>query len=464
MKKLLPLLLILALTLSAALPARADAPAELTATAEAAEIKKYGNIVLSLPVEELLAAGYEYGDVLAVSFLDRTLELPLCRNYTDVDSGLPGVFARDGDPRVILAVNMGDFAASYGLAEKTTHEDGSFEWRWAEGLDGPVAFTIRMKEAGGYRGEYLLRQFSYTDERADYPGLSDAEFANFRAVETTGMGKGVLYRSASPINPTHKRSALADAALRAAGVTVVMNLADTEDAARAYAGFDQSYYAATSFIALNMGVDFFSAEFRSKLAEGLRFFAEHPGVYAVHCTEGKDRAGFVVAVLECLMGASVDEVAADYMLSFYNYYGVKPGEERYDAVLNSSILQSLRRAFGVSDLRSADLAGCAAAYLKDCGVTDETLAALKKNLSAAPAPTEQTADPETEQKPTPAQEPAPAADADYVVVAGDCLWNLAKQFYGDPFGWSRIAEANGLHAPYIILVGQHLRIPGMKSA
>lgn len=383
MKKTLSILLCLVMLVALAVPGfAADCPS-LSATAQAADIMKYGNVVLSLRKEELLGAGYAYGDVVTVKFLDQTLELPVCSNYSDVDSGLPGVFARQKEENVILAINMGDFATTYKIAVKTTHEDKSFVWNWAEGVTGPVSFTIEMKQAGGYRDEYLLHQLSYTDERADYPDLSDAEFANFRAVETTGMGKGVLYRTASPINPEHNRNTYADAAIRAAGVTVVMNLADDDATARAYPGFDESYYATTSFISLNMGVDFFAQEFQEKLAEGLRFLAAHPGVYAVHCTEGKDRAGFVIALLECLMGASAQEVSEDYMRTFYNYYGVNPGEERYDAVLKSGIVKSLCRAFAIDDLESADLAACAQSYLRACGLTDETIEALKKNLSAA---------------------------------------------------------------------------------
>jgi len=58
---------------------------------------------------------------------------------------------------------------------------------------------------------------TYTDARSDYPNLSDAAFANFRVIATTGMGEGALYRTASPIDPTHERSAYADAALKMAG-------------------------------------------------------------------------------------------------------------------------------------------------------------------------------------------------------------------------------------------------------
>ncbi|MBQ9459024.1 MAG: S-layer homology domain-containing protein [Oscillospiraceae bacterium] len=354
---------------------------ELTATAEAKYIQKYGNVTLSLKCEELKAAGYEYGDVLNVSFLDRTLELPLCSNYSDVDSGSPAVFARAKDEYVLVAINMGDFATTYGIAVKTTHEDKTFEWNYAEGVTGPVVFTLSLKEAGGYYGEYLLHQLAYTNDRADYPDLTDAQFANFRAVRTPGMGYGTLFRTSSPVNPKNGRNTYADALLRAAGVTVVMNLADDASEVKAYEGYEQSYYASTKYIALNMGVDFAAEDFRAKLAEGLRFFAENPGVYAVHCTEGKDRAGFVAALLESLMGADYDAVVGDYMTTFYNYYGVTPADERYASIANSNIVKTLSRAFGVSDLKSADLAACAAEYVKSLGLSDAEVAALRENLA-----------------------------------------------------------------------------------
>ena len=451
------------MALALALPAfAAETPAELTATAEAANIQKYGNVVLSLTCEDMKVAGYAYGDVVTVKFLDQTMDLPFCSNYSDVDSGSPAVFAREQDEFVLVAINMGDFATTYGIATKTTHEDKTFEWNYAEGVTGPVTFTISMKEAGGYYDEYVIHQLKYTNEREDYAELTDEQFANFRAVTTTGMGEGKLYRTASPVNPENNRNTYADAAIKAAGVSVVMNLADDEASVKAYEGYEESYYSTIQYIALNMGVDFAAEEFQSKLAEGLIFFAENPGVYAVHCTEGKDRAGFVVALLECLMGASYDEVVADYMTTFYNYYGVVSGEERYDIIAGSNIVKSLQRAFGVEDLKAADLAAEAEEYMKAIGLSGEQLAALKANLAAeatAPAPVE----------PAPAAEPVstqPAHAAEgttYVVVAGDCLWNIAYKHYGTGRLFGKIAAANGIESPYVIYVGQTLTIPSLEG-
>ena len=384
MKKCLSALLALVMLLALALPAAAtEAPAPIAAVAEAENISKYGNVRLDLTNDEIKAAGYAYGDVVTVEFLGQSLDLPLCRNYSDMESGSPALFALDAETQVYAAVNMGNFAAAYGIAEKTTHADGTYTWKYCEGVEGPVAFTITMKEAGGYYDEYVMRQLSYTNDRADYPQLTDAQFANFRAVSTSGMGKNILYRTASPVDPEKGRSPYADAAIRAAGVTVVMNLSDDPTGIRSLGGYDGSYYATTDYIALSMDMDFSAAVFEAQLAEGLRFLAANPGVYAVHCLEGKDRTGFVIALLECLMGAAYDEVVADYMTTYYNYYGVTAEDPRYAAIANGNIAKSLCRAFGVADLQSADLAAEAAEYLEGIGLSDTELAALKANLSVS---------------------------------------------------------------------------------
>ncbi len=66
--------------------------------------------------------------------------------------------------------------------------------------------------------EYMLHQMSYTTEREDFSDLTDEEFANFREVCAGGIGKGRLYRFASPIDPKYSRNTYADAAIRKAGV------------------------------------------------------------------------------------------------------------------------------------------------------------------------------------------------------------------------------------------------------
>ena len=379
MKKLLSLVLALMLAMFAV-----SAFAEET-EADVAEIQKYGNLVLSLTGSELLEAGYAYGDVVTVTINGTGYDMPVGSNYADVDQGsmiCRVVIKPDTkEDQIILAINMGDLATVSGIATKEkTDADPGYIWHLNEGVTEPVRVSIAMKEQGGYYDQYVIHQLVRSENREDYPDLSDEEFANFRAITTTGVSTGKLYRSSSPVNPEINRNLIADRAAAAAGVKTFINLADSEEEMRGYEGFDASYYSTQKIIPLNLGVDFMAEEFRTGLAKGLRFIAANEGPYLVHCTEGKDRAGFVSAVLECLTGASADEVIADYMVTFFNYYRVQPGTEQYDIIANSNICKSLAAAFEIPDIREADLQAEAEAYLLEIGLTAEEIAQVRTNL------------------------------------------------------------------------------------
>lgn len=368
MLKLLTLVLVLMMLVPAAL-------AETTATV--ADIAKYGNLILDKTGADLFADGLEYGDLLTVTILDQEWEIPLGSNYSDVDTGLPVVRASSDEEAVVIALNMGDMATTAGIAVKTKigEEPG---YRWDYLVEQPVQVSITLKKEDGYREQWLIHQLVRTNERADYAHLSDEAFANFRVVDTTGMGENKLYRSSSPINPEISRSTYADEAAKAAGIQTVVNLAD---ASNTYEGTDTAYYANCQTVYLNLGVDFAASAFKEGLAEGLRFMIEGDAPYLVHCNEGKDRAGFTSALLECLMGATAEEVVADYMETYINYYGLEKGTEKYDAVVNSNIVKTLAAAFGVEDIYTADLAAEAEAFvMEELGLSQDEVDALKAKL------------------------------------------------------------------------------------
>lgn len=350
------------------------------------DIQQYGNLMLSLPGSELLARGFAYGDIVNVTINGQVYEMPIGSNFSDVDQGsmiCRVVIKEDlGEDYIVLAINMGDFATTAGIATKEKIEaDPGFVWHYNEGVAEPVAVAIEMKEPGGYYDQWVMHQLVRSENREDYPGLTDAEFANFRAVEMGDIAPGRLYRSSSPVNPEINRSAYADEAAKAAGVKTFINLADNEETLLGYEGFHDSYYSRQNRIALNLGVDFAAEDFRAGLAKGLRFIGTQEGPYLVHCNEGKDRAGFVSAILECLMGAAEEEIVADYMVTFYNYYGVEPGTEQYEIVANSNIRKSLCTAFGLASLEGADLRLCAEAYLAGIGLTQAEINSLRANLA-----------------------------------------------------------------------------------
>ena len=470
MKKTASLFLALTLVLSLTLPvSAAEETSYPVLEGGVQEIQKYGNLVLDIDPADVEKGGYTYGDLLCLTVDGTEYEMPLCTNYSDVDTG--SLVLRDSEGVLIAAINMGDFATTSGLATKVAAEDGSYTWVFPEGKSlEDVSVTLSMKEPGGYYDQYLIHQLTRTDNRADY--ASDAVFANFRNVAVGDLGENALFRSSSPVNNELGRASYADALAKASNIQAVMNLADSDALIESYIaadGFNSPYYQslfeAGKVKALNLGVDFTAADFKSGLAEGLRFLSEHEGPYLVHCNEGKDRAGFASALLECLMGATYEEVVADYMTTYVNYYHLEAGSEQYEAVKNSNIVSILTTITGAkegTDLSKVDLAAAAADYIRSAGLTQAELDALRTNLSKDyTLPTEETpADPPEE---TPAEEPTaqtPPQDT-YTVTSGDCLWSIAQKLYGTGTRWPELYEANRaiIHDPNQIQIGQVLTVP-----
>ena len=358
-------LLLCALLLCAALPVQAEAP---SVTGKVTEIEKYGHALLDITIEDFTAAGFELGDIVTVTAGSYTGDIPYFNGYY-VDRGEYMVRAYPGHTCIAVCINYGKFAETAGIGE-----------------GDPV--TLTLKEKAGALLVQEINNLVYTKDRADY--ATDEIFANFRPVVMGEIGEGRLYRSASPIDNKNNRAAFANALAEGAGVRAVMNMANTEEEIAAFAAaedFNSAYYKGLydggKVIVLAMPVNYTSEEFAQGIVKGLSFLAENEGPCLVHCTEGKDRAGFASMLLEALMGAGEDEIVADYMLSYVNYYGVEPGTEKYDMIAEKNVKEMLRFVAGLekdADLAGADLRQAAENYLLANGMTAEAVAALKANL------------------------------------------------------------------------------------
>ena len=349
-------------------------------------ISKHGNLPVLISGKALMALGYEYGDMVWVDVGGHVLQVPICAEMSEVDIGAavlrivpPDKDFPDG--RVSLGINGDSLASKLGLGERIDIDEApGYRWELADGLQFDIPLKSTLAEKGAYLEQIRIHQLVMSNDRADYPDLTDAQFANFRAVNTTGMGANVLYRSSSPVNPKINRNREADAAVNAAGICTVMNMSDSANSMKGYEDYAYTYYSRLDIIALNMMVDFYSDRFQNSLAEGLRFLVAHEAPYLIHCVLGKDRTGFACALLECLMGATAAEVVADYMETYYNFYGVEPGTENYEIIANGNIRGILAKTFNVESFDSADLAACAEAYLTKLGLTGEEIAALREKL------------------------------------------------------------------------------------
>ena len=270
-----------------------------------------------------------------------------------------------------------------------------------EGL-GCEADLVTVK--AGYGRNYLIPQglaFEATPANQRFINMLQkkraereaAELANFREIYMGDIAApGILYRSASPINNEHNRAHYANAFAEAAGVNGVLNLADTNEDVESYIAaddFDSEYYASLyeegKVLALGMSVDFLSDDFGNKLAAGIEKLSELDPPYLIHCTEGKDRAGFTSALFECLLGGSYDEIVDDFMLSMANYYGVteETDARKYQFIFENNIAAMLPVITGGEDPTTADLSAAARSYLIDHGMSEEGVDRLVGKLTGS---------------------------------------------------------------------------------
>lgn len=393
-------------------------------------INKYGALLLDVSHGELLSV-FDYGDIVTVSFGEITIDVPIVTAYSCVDSGTYGLFLQmEGEvEEVKLGINMGNLSEVHSIAYRPDPDNAPKDWVYLDGYSAETEFTFTLKEKAGYLEQFLVRSMAYTDDRADYPNLTDAQFGNFRPVVMGRIAPGVLYRSATAVDPKRSRNVYVNAAAEEAGVTVFLDMADMESSLSELEGYPSSRFASQTHYADALGMDFSAPSVQGKLADMLRFMAAHPGVYDIFCLEGKDRTGFVLALLESLMGASQEEICADYMLSYYNYYGLTPEDEGYAIILEGNLLKTFRELVSPN---LENLEADAEAFLRNIGLTDGEIQALKANLSGpepAPAPTDAVSEP-TETEPAEPQHSRNGLVLPAVILCILCLGLLlARKLY-----------------------------------
>lgn len=332
------------------------------------EIEEYGHAALDITIKDFSQAGFQLGDLVTVAAGSYTGDIPYLDGYY-VDKGEYMVRAYPGDTNIALCINYGRFA-----------EDA--------GIDVGDSVTLTLKKKAGAITLQEINSLEYTNNREDYE--SDEVFANFRPIVMGEIADGRLYRSASPVNNEFGRAAYANAFAEEVGIKAVMNLASTEEEMKGFiaekdfkSDYYKSLYDSGNVIALGLPIDYESDDFGKGVAKGLTFLSEHDGPYLVHCNEGKDRAGFASMVIEALMGASADDIRKDYMQSYINYYGVEPGSDKYETIVEKNIDEMMRVVAGLQDyepLEDADLKAGAESYLSAHGMSKDAIKALRRKL------------------------------------------------------------------------------------
>ena len=335
-----------------------------------------GKIYLNYPADSFLTR-FEIGDIVTVAINGYdTLEMPVAESSSDVPIAGFLVAAIKGSDQLVLTAHYAQMSDVLGITAE----------------NAPLQVSISMKEKGGYLlGLDIMRNTQYMDTYLEaYPDLSIEEFANFRDVHTTGIGKNKLYRSSSPIYLYLGRNYYADSLAQVAGIATFVNLADSENEAYSNKGYETTYYSTQNVIFLGIPPEFFSTSFKEGLVKGFRYMIEHEGPYLLHCTYGMDRTGFTIAVLEALMGASVEEIQADYAKTFSNYFTVIDSKQvtlndQQVDFFKSVVLRNLRAVYHaegieVPETDDADWVTATENYLEKLGMTPQEISELKDRL------------------------------------------------------------------------------------
>ena len=341
---------------------------EPTITGKITSYNEFGAAMLDFTQADMTEAGFTLGDVISITVDDKVIIMP----YYD------GYYTRNGEylcvayptyPSICFTAN------NIGLPEELT------------GLEGHTV-VIKMVEKGGRLDVQTALSMSYTLDRKDYPDFTDEQFANARTSKGGRLASGVLHRSSSPFCDDINRANYVSEYMESEKVMTVLNLADTEEKMKSYdmPPYSRQLWEEGNVILCPLKADPTADDFNKRLIAALKELPSRPAPYIVHCMEGKDRTGYVCALLEGLCGATYEEIVDDYLITYNNFFHLNPenSPELCNTLVSLRLNTCLMYYAGVSDeaqLPNVDYAKAFSAYLLSHGMNHQQLDALIQVLT-----------------------------------------------------------------------------------
>lgn len=366
---------------------------------------------VNISSEDFIALGFELGDACNV-----VLENGLYRYEFKSVPFYNGYYTKRGEPLLIAY----DYAIKEERGDDYQYTRTDYPYlrlclndreMWNQlHLTTDMKCTITLVERGRYDYEQkLVGGLTYSNNVEDFEaknGITQEEvFANFRAVRSDAMKENVLFRSASPFDNSNNRAPYSSELARANGIDYVLNLADSQETIDEYKkgdvwsklDYSQQLLENDRVSLMAMSMAYEGEAFHAAFVDGLNKALEHnPTKILVHCTEGKDRTGFVCLALEGLCGASYEEMKNDYMVTYDNYYGLTEASNKraYDNIValefNDMVNYLLTfepslvaKGDGTYDLTSVTPENYATAirnFFAKAGMTEENIQALTNLL------------------------------------------------------------------------------------
>ena len=244
--------------------------------------------------------------------------------------------------------------------------------------------------------KYKALNLKYSDKRENF--ASDVIFANFRNVKIGNIKEGILYRGASPIDNLRGRAKYACKLMEDVGIKFDVNLNDSDEGVKKHfsqkdfaSPYYKTLYESGKVVCLHMGTNYREQKYHDRIVKAMVAMSKNEGPYYIHCVEGKNRTGFLLAVIEGLAGASYDEMVKDHMTTFANYYGIteETDKEKYD-IIKARYIDSVLRYIadndpwtgnGTIELRDLDWVNVMGRYLERNGMSQEDIENWYKNVT-----------------------------------------------------------------------------------
>lgn len=318
---------------------------------------------------------FTIGDIISVKIdthdgKSYSLIMPYVSTYAEAGDYAPcmcdDVDQHTGIPTIDLSLNMWP----YGQGVKTS-----------DFFNCPVTFTMYSK--GGYS---KTLKFINCSEKLTLDQLygDDKAYTNFRGIiETGSINKYIkpttLYRSSTPLIESASiglgnRYLYVNALAQNNKIEEILCLSHEKDGPGGYGEhiaklkerYESPYicklYDEDHCHCFNLGNDYFSdgeqggaSKMRSILRVIISYVSgETPKRVLIHCDEGKDRTGFICALLEAFASPikndigeyeyiSEQDIVSDFMTSYRNYYNITSTDsvQRYQAFLENTIYRHL---------------------------------------------------------------------------------------------------------------------------
>ncbi len=372
-KKVIAICVLLILCVSLFFACNKERKPSIVQDAHISHETEFGGVYILKTIEEFNARGYEYGDSVDITFSNgyEIKDIPYYNGYYTL-KGEKLLVAYPGYPYIKVCINNGDDL--YSVAN----------------LSPTDTATIKINKLGKYLDVQQAMDIHYSDDRSKF--TSDEQFANFRWVKAGDIKDCTLFRSASPCDNQHKRASTVDGLISFAQINYICDLADTYAKIEGYlkqSDFNSPYFkllyqnALVAPMGLNMNYE--SDSFKRTVVGGLDAMITSGGPYLIHCTEGKDRTGFVCMLLEALCNATYQEIVDDYMITYDNYYGIKKGDAKYQIIVDKLLDPMIKSVVNddTVDYKSVNLSQYAKNWLVAGEMSEHNINTLIDRLTEA---------------------------------------------------------------------------------